>query len=198
VTYVTIGESDMTYYAEYYNITGSGSGSGSGSGNDEPQYTITFKSYVDGSIIYQETGTTGTEVEIPTPPTIDGQIFDCWSIEGGEDLSDDVTHVTIGESDMTYYANYATEYTITFKSDIDQSTIYQETGTMGTVVEIPTTPTYDGYTFSHWYNSEGRQLSNDVTYVTIGERDMTYYACYTENTGSGSGSGSGNDNDEQQ
>jgi uncharacterized repeat protein (TIGR02543 family) len=144
-----------------------------------PEHTVTFNA--DGGTPGTQTrtvsdgGTVG-EANMPTEPTKDGYAFAGWYTvrnSGGEQFTG-ATRVT---DDMTAYARWTAEYTVTFDADggepITQTKTVGDGLTLGDA--MPTEPTKGGYAFGGWYtmqNGNGDQFT-ESTPVTA---NITVYA----------------------
>ena len=106
-------------------------------------YTIKFMS--NGSTISTVIGIKGSTVDVPTV-TREGYTFTGWD----NGLAKDATTVTIGETNVTYTAQWnVNQYTLTFDTD-GGNAIASITADYGTTITAPDDPTKTGYTFLGW------------------------------------------------
>jgi uncharacterized repeat protein (TIGR02543 family) len=107
-------------------------------------YRVEFRDW-DGTELKVEYVIMGQDATPPENPTRSGYDFVGWS--------EDYTGI---KKDMTIYAMYETEdpnakkVTVTFYDDDQTTVLYTRSVTIGQVVELPTDPTKDGYTFIGW------------------------------------------------
>lgn len=118
-------------------------------------------------------------IEEVAEPTMDGRKFENWIIDGT------VTIFTFEDakmpaSDLTIYAKWENENTITFNTN-GGSTINNITGYAGDAYEIPENPTKTGYTFAGWFLDD--ELQNEYTLNgVIPEIDIHLYAAWDINS----------------
>ena len=106
------------------------------------QYTLTF--IVNGETYQVITQDYGTQVTPPADPTMEGNDFSCWKVDG---VSTDVPE-TMPAQDMTFVAAFGlATFNFTYVIDGASTTIAYEYGE--TVAAIPN-PSKTGYTFTGW------------------------------------------------
>ena len=126
---------------------------------ESKMFTITFK--IGDKIISTQTLQVGATIDPPTAPVKEGYTFSGWGN----------VPATMPAKDLTIEGTYTVNtYTLTFK--IGDEVISSESLVYGTVIEAPTAPTKEGYTFSGW---------GDVP-ATMPAKDLTIEGTYTVNT----------------
>jgi len=137
-----------------------------------PFSTITFNA--NGGTVNLASGITGDFGRLASlpVPTKDGYIFEGWftALTGGVE----VTINTEFTANVTIYAHWIPEYTITF--DANGGTVNPASGTTGaggSLASLPT-PTRTGYWFIGWYNTASG--GNEVTENTVFDASTTIYA----------------------
>jgi len=138
-------------------------------------YTVTFEtnggSAIDSLIVAEG----GTMAE-PTAPTKAGYTFDGWFTDS--DLTTPAVFPLTITADITLYANWTVNYTVTFDTNggsaID-SVIVAEGGT----VAEPTAPTKAGSTFDGWFTDS--DLTAAAVFPLTITSDTTLYAKWTVN-----------------
>ena len=131
-------------------------------------YTVTF---MNGSTKFAtKTVKEEDNITFPSNPSKSGYTFKYWSESenGTEYKSSAVT------KDMTLYAVYYNNYTVTF---MNESTKFAtKTVKEGDNVTFPSNPSKSGYTFKYWSESE-----NGTEYKTSAvTKDITLYAVFSE------------------
>ena len=131
-------------------------------------YTVTF---MNGSTKFAtKTVREGDKVTFPKDPSKLGYTFKYWSESenGTEYKSSAVT------KDMTLYAVYYNNYTVTFMNG--STKFVTKTVKEGDKVTFPTNPSKSGYTFKYWSESE-----NGTEYKPSAvTKDMILYAVFSE------------------
>ncbi len=151
---------DATYYAIISKLT--------------DYFTITFNSK-GGSNVASITKEKMSVVNEPTKPTYNGYRFIGWS--KNENGSDRVSWPLTLEEDITLYAIWVKQVTITFDSK-GGSKVDSITGDYQTSINEPTKPTYEGYRFMGWSKKENS--SEIVSWPLTLEEDTTLYAIWNE------------------
>ncbi len=140
-----------------------------------PYPVITFSTgggskITDVMIVYN------TALSKPVEPTYEGYTFGGWYEDAAyEDAWDFSTLIT---EDMTLYANWGKNPTITYNTDggdeIDSHTI-----TYNTAIPTPATITKEGYTFGGWY--EDASFEDEWNFATLVTENTTIYAKWGKN-----------------
>jgi uncharacterized repeat protein (TIGR02543 family) len=147
------------------------------------EFTVTFNAGGGQSAVETRTVTSGKSVgasKMPSDPARDGYIFDGWytAVNGGGTQFTAATTVT---ADITVYAKWTVEYTVTFNADEGSPETQTETaasgGSLGSA-NMPTEPTKSGYTFDGWY-TEQNGGGTRFTGTTTVRADITVYAKWT-------------------
>ena len=137
------------------------------------QYTITFDSN-DGSLVETITQDYGTEVIEPTEPTKEGYTFVGWYVDA--EFTTSYTFKTMPGDDITVYAKW--QNTIIF--DSNGGTLVDEiTQDFGAILNEPTNPIREGYSFAGWYSDS--LLMSSFTFATMPSQNITLYAKWTIN-----------------
>jgi len=139
-------------------------------------YTVSFDSNggsaVDSQIVPENL--TATE---PSNPTLAGSTFSGWFTDEALTLSYDfATPVT---ADITLYAAWTVNYTVSFDSNGGSAVSSQEVPENGTATE-PADPSLTGSTFNGWFTDEELTLSYD--FETPVTSNITLYAKWTINS----------------
>ena len=113
------------------------------------QVTITFDTD-DGSAVAAQTITSGQKATEPeTAPTKTGYIFKGWYTE--KTFEHQFNFETPINGNITLYAKWVPEYTVTFKDGETETPVKVEENKE---VTKPTDPKKDGYTFKGWYEGD--------------------------------------------
>jgi uncharacterized repeat protein (TIGR02543 family) len=134
--------SDITLYAQW----------------SENTYTITFNSN-DGSPIEDELVGEGGKVTPPADPTRSGYVFDNWY--SNSSLTTPYNFDNKIYSDITIYAKWIPQFTVTFNTNGGSPVPPSQTVTQGGTVTPPADPIRNGYVFDGWYSD------NDFTEMYI-------------------------------
>ena len=192
-TYVETKESVNTYYARF-------SGSVTQTYIRQVKNGDTWEDTTDDKI-----GTLGryTYTDAPGMPISStatagtGYKFVGWYDSTGNKVADTmltnngatISYTTTGNA--TYYARFATAYTVNFVAQTKQSNGSFKTDTVGGKVSVASVTDVDGratsstatansgYKFLGWYDKDGKQLSANATYsttTTSATNNVTYYA----------------------
>ncbi|UHP10444.1 InlB B-repeat-containing protein [Listeria marthii] len=123
-----------------------------------------------------------TLVAEPTTPTEKGYTFDGWydAKTGGNEW--DFAADKMPAANMTLYAHFTiNSYTANF--DIDGKTTSQ-TVNYQALLQEPTTPTKEGYTFTGWYDAKTGGTKWDFATGKMPAENMTLYARFTKDPSS--------------
>ena len=124
-------------------------------------YTLTFK--IGDEVISTKALAYGALIEAPVAPTKKGYTFSGWG---------DVP-ATMPAYNLTVEGSYtANSYTLTFK--VGKEVISVESLAYGAVIEIPTAPTKEGYTFGGWGDVPATMPAENL--VIEGSYSVNYYA----------------------
>ncbi|MDR1586071.1 MAG: InlB B-repeat-containing protein [Treponema sp.] len=146
-------------------------------------YTVTFNADGGSPTGHQETVTNGGSVgssNMPANPTKGGYVFGGWytAVNGG---GTPFTAETTVIDDITVYARWTAQYTVTFNTDGGSLAPSPKTVLDGAsigVSEMPPDPAKAHYTFGGWYtaaNGGGTQFTGS----TVVTGDITVYAKWT-------------------
>lgn len=140
-------------------------------------HTVTFKS--DSETTYDVVVKEGNTVGKPENPTKEGYVFDGWYTDANctnENVYDFNTPVN---EDITLYAKWLAEYTVSFDTD-GGSTVESQTVVTGNKATKPAVnPTKDGYNFKGWYKDSAYTNEFDFENDTITD-NTTIYARFDE------------------
>lgn len=142
-------------------------------------YITTFD--VDGTTT-TENVTVDTLITEPAEPTKEGYTFSGWydAKTGGNEW--DFAVDKMPANNMTLYAQFTiNSYTAAF--DVDGETTNQKVDYQALLQE-PTAPTKDGYTFVGWYDAKTGGNEWDFATGKMPAGDITLYARFTENASS--------------
>ncbi|MEG0260627.1 MAG: InlB B-repeat-containing protein [Lysinibacillus sp.] len=120
-------------------------------GHSIDKLLVTFQSN-DGSTISPQLITQGETVQEPTSPIRNGYMFDGWYKEDSFATPWDFNTDVVPE-DMTLYARWVIPYVVTFDTT-DGSPITTKKVKPNEIVQEPTRPTRNGYTFGGWYTED--------------------------------------------
>ncbi|EIR9714162.1 InlB B-repeat-containing protein [Listeria monocytogenes] len=115
----------------------------------------------------------------PAAPTKDGYTFDGWyDAETGGTKWNFATN-KMPAKNVTLYARFAVKsYTATFDKD---GTTTTQTVNYDSLIEEPTAPTKDGYTFTGWYDAETGGNKWDFAANKMPAKNVTLYARFSTN-----------------
>ncbi|MDE6285315.1 MAG: InlB B-repeat-containing protein [Bacilli bacterium] len=119
------------------------------------------------------TYTVETETITLQEPTKEGYIFEGWWRDNNEQVTE-ITKGTYGNINLSARWKQ-NSYTITFNS-MGGSDISSQTVKYNNLIEVPTRPTKNGYTFNAWYTEES--YTNEWNFLTVVTSDMVLYAKY--------------------
>ncbi len=150
-----------------------------------PTYTVTYdgNGHTGGSVptdstVYKENDTVTVLDKGDLIKT--GYTFAGWNTQADGSGTDHAVGSTfiMGSSDVTLYAQWATNtYTVTFNSQ-GGSAVDSQTVEHGGKVTKPTNPTKTGYTFGGWYKESGCTNTWDFATDTV-TTNVTLYAQWT-------------------
>jgi uncharacterized repeat protein (TIGR02543 family) len=148
------------------------------------QYTVSFDT-AEGSPVTR-TVTNGSSLgssNMPPAPDRTGYIFNNWytATNGG---GSEFTAATIVTGDMTVYAWWKAQYTVTFDADGGSPEAQTRTVTNGDAVgssNMPPAPDRTGYIFNNWYTATNGGGS-EFTAGTIVTGNITVYAWWSLDT----------------
>ncbi|ECB9788372.1 InlB B-repeat-containing protein [Listeria monocytogenes] len=136
---------------------------------------------------FDKEGTTSTKtvnydslIEEPTTPTKTGYTFDGWyDAETGGNKWNFATN-KMPAKNLTLYARFTINtYTATFDKEGTTST---KTVNYDSLIEEPTAPTKEGYTFAGWYDAETGGSKWDFAANKMPANNITLYARFTVNS----------------
>ncbi|ECP1910889.1 class 1 internalin InlF [Listeria monocytogenes] len=140
-------------------------------------YKVTFN--VEGNTSEVETVTEENLIPEPTSPTKQGYTFDGWYDAETGGTKWDFTTGQMPANDLTLYAHFSVNsYQANF--DID-GVVTNEAVVYDTLLNEPTTPTKQGYTFDGWYDAETGGNKWDFKTMKMPANDVTLYAHFTIN-----------------
>ncbi|EAC2403477.1 LPXTG cell wall anchor domain-containing protein [Listeria monocytogenes] len=115
----------------------------------------------------------------PAVPTKDGYTFDGWyDAETGGNKWNFATN-KMPAKDVTLYARFTVKsYTATFDKD---GTTTTQTVNYDSLIQEPTAPTKDGYTFTGWYDAETGGNKWDFAANKMPAKNVTLYARFSTN-----------------
>lgn len=127
---------------------------------DEPgeqpvlNYTVDFDTD-GGTIIESTTAAEGETISVPTEPVKEGFEFIGWQLNGQDyDFTWPITgNITL----VAIYNKIVPTYTITFKNDGCEDIVVKVES--GELVELPTEPTKEGFTFDAWRTNSGAKFN---------------------------------------
>ncbi|EGH7369955.1 class 1 internalin InlF [Listeria monocytogenes] len=140
-------------------------------------YKVTFN--VEGNTSEVETVTEENLIPEPTSPTKQGYTFDGWYDAETGGTKWDFTTGQMPANDLTLYAHFSVNsYQANF--DID-GVVTNEAVVYDTLLNEPTTPTKQGYTFDGWYDEETGGNKWDFKTMKMPANDVAFYAHFTIN-----------------
>ncbi|HBK4557128.1 TPA: InlB B-repeat-containing protein [Listeria monocytogenes] len=143
--------------------------------NEPVDYNVTFN--IDGNT--SEVKTVNEEDLIPEPanPTKQGYTFDGWYDAETGGTKWDFTTGQMPANDLMLYAHFSVNsYQVNF--DIDGA-VMNEAVVYDTLLNEPTAPTKQGYTFDGWYDAETGGNKWDFKTMKMPANDVTLYAHFT-------------------
>ena len=121
----------------------------------------------------------GAEITLPTEELIkDGYIFEGWYTDS-EFKNKFVEGTKMGTQDVTLYANWildtSTKYTVKFMLNDGTESVYTSViAKENETIEVPTTPTREGFKFTAWYTNN--DLTEEFNFDTKITSDLILYA----------------------
>ncbi|CAM4188287.1 InlB B-repeat-containing protein [Saccharibacillus endophyticus] len=135
-------------------------------------YTINFESNGATEDVSSQNVDYGGSVTVPTEPTKNGFVFGGWYSDSS--LTNKYDFGTLVTDNMTLYAKWLLQYTVSFDS-MGGSPVDAQVVNDGAKATAPTAPTKDDYVFSGWYMDD--QLSTPYNFTTaVVTGDITLYA----------------------
>ncbi|EPG1054873.1 TPA_asm: internalin [Listeria monocytogenes] len=143
--------------------------------NEPVDYNVTFN--IDGNTSEVKTVTEEDLIPEPTNPTKQGYTFDGWYDAETGGTKWDFTTGQMPANDLMLYAHFSVNsYQVNF--DIDGA-VMNEAVVYDTLLNEPTAPTKQGYTFDGWYDAETGGNKWDFKTMKMPANDVTLYAHYT-------------------
>ncbi|PSA68022.1 InlB B-repeat-containing protein [Listeria monocytogenes] len=143
--------------------------------NEPVDYNVTFN--IDGNTSEVKTVTEEDLIPEPTNPTKQGYTFDGWYDAETGGTKWDFTTGQMPANDLMLYAHFSVNsYQVNF--DIDGA-VMNEAVVYDTLLNEPTPPTKQGYTFDGWYDAETGGNKWDFKTMKMPANDVTLYAHFT-------------------
>ncbi|HEL7183783.1 TPA: InlB B-repeat-containing protein [Listeria monocytogenes] len=143
--------------------------------NEPVDYNVTFN--IDGNTSEVKTVTEEDLIPEPTNPTKQGYTFDVWYDAETGGTKWDFTTGQMPANDLMLYAHFSVNsYQVNF--DIDGA-VMNEAVVYDTLLNEPTAPTKQGYTFDGWYDAETGGNKWDFKTMKMPANDVTLYAHFT-------------------
>ncbi|EEO3649909.1 LPXTG cell wall anchor domain-containing protein [Listeria monocytogenes] len=143
--------------------------------NEPVDYNVTFN--IDGNTSEVKTVTEEDLIPEPTNPTKQGYTFDGWYDAETGGTKWDFTTEQMPANDLMLYAHFSVNsYQVNF--DIDGA-VMNEAVVYDTLLNEPTAPTKQGYTFDGWYDAETGGNKWDFKTMKMPANDVTLYAHFT-------------------
>ncbi|EDN8478171.1 LPXTG cell wall anchor domain-containing protein, partial [Listeria monocytogenes] len=143
--------------------------------NEPVDYNVTFN--IDGNTSEVKTVTEEDLIPEPTNPTKQGYTFDGWYDAETGGTKWDFTTGQMPANDLMLYAHFSVNsYQVNF--DIDGA-VMNEAVVYDTLLNEPTAPTKQGYTFDGWYDAETGGNKWDFKTMKMPANDVTLYAHFT-------------------
>ncbi|HFK4908951.1 TPA: InlB B-repeat-containing protein [Listeria monocytogenes] len=143
--------------------------------NEPVDYNVTFN--IDGNTSEVKTVTEEDLIPEPTNPTKQGYTFDDWYDAETGGTKWDFTTGQMPANDLMLYAHFSVNsYQVNF--DIDGA-VMNEAVVYDTLLNEPTAPTKQGYTFDGWYDAETGGNKWDFKTMKMPANDVTLYAHFT-------------------
>ncbi|HAA4072004.1 TPA_asm: internalin [Listeria monocytogenes] len=145
--------------------------------NEPLDYNVTFN--IDGNTSEVKTVTEEDLIPEPANPTKQGYTFDGWYDAETGGTKWDFTTGQMPANDLMLYAHFSVNsYQVNF--DIDGA-VMNEAVVYDTLLNEPTAPTKQGYTFDGWYDAETGGNKWDFKTMKMPANDVTLYAHFTIN-----------------
>ncbi|EPG1412912.1 TPA: InlB B-repeat-containing protein [Listeria monocytogenes] len=143
--------------------------------NEPVDYNVTFN--IDGNTSEVKTVTEEDLIPEPANPTKQGYTFDGWYDAETGGTKWDFTTRQMPANDLMLYAHFSVNsYQVNF--DIDGA-VMNEAVVYDTLLNEPTAPTKQGYTFDGWYDAETGGNKWDFKTMKMPANDVTLYAHFT-------------------
>ncbi|ELJ3816362.1 InlB B-repeat-containing protein [Listeria monocytogenes] len=143
--------------------------------NEPLDYNATFN--IDGNTSEVKTVTEEDLIPEPANPTKQGYTFDGWYDAETGGTKWDFTTGQMPANDLMLYAHFSVNsYQVNF--DIDGA-VMNEAVVYDTLLNEPTAPTKQGYTFDGWYDAETGGNKWDFKTMKMPANDVTLYAHFT-------------------
>ncbi|EIA8216826.1 InlB B-repeat-containing protein [Listeria monocytogenes] len=143
--------------------------------NEPVDYNVTFN--IDGNTSEVKTVTEEDLIPEPTNPTKQGYTFDGWYDAETGGTKWDFTTGQMPANDLMLYTHFSVNsYQVNF--DIDGA-VMNEAVVYDTLLNEPTAPTKQGYTFDGWYDAETGGNKWDFKTMKMPANDVTLYAHFT-------------------
>ncbi|EMD7507366.1 InlB B-repeat-containing protein [Listeria monocytogenes] len=143
--------------------------------NEPVDYNVTFN--IDGNTSEVKTVTEEDLIPEPANPTKQGYTFDGWYDAETGGTKWDFTTGQMPANDLMLYAHFSVNsYQVNF--DIDGA-VMNEAVVYDTLLNEPTAPTKQGYTFDGWYDAETGGNKWDFKKMKMPANDVTLYAHFT-------------------
>ncbi|EMK4690714.1 InlB B-repeat-containing protein [Listeria monocytogenes] len=143
--------------------------------NEPVDYNVTFN--IDGNTSEVKTVTEENLIPEPANPTKQGYTFDGWYDAETGGTKWDFTTGQMPANDLMLYAHFSVNsYQVNF--DIDGA-VMNEAVVYDTLLNEPTAPTKQGYTFDGWYDAETGGNKWDFKTMKMPANDVTLYAHFT-------------------
>ncbi|EFS0111249.1 LPXTG cell wall anchor domain-containing protein [Listeria monocytogenes] len=143
--------------------------------NEPLDYNVTFN--IDGNTSEVKTVTEEDLIPEPANPTKQGYTFDGWYDAETGGTKWDFTTGQMPANDLMLYAHFSVNsYQVNF--DIDGA-VMNEVVVYDTLLNEPTAPTKQGYTFDGWYDAETGGNKWDFKTMKMPANDVTLYAHFT-------------------
>ncbi|HHH8111205.1 TPA: InlB B-repeat-containing protein [Listeria monocytogenes] len=143
--------------------------------NEPVDYNVTFN--IDGNTSEVKTVTEEDLIPEPANPTKQGYTFDGWYDAETGGTKWDFTTGQMPANDLMLYAHFSVNsYQVNF--DID-GVVMNEAVVYDTLLNEPTAPTKQGYTFDGWYDAETGGNKWDFKTMKMPANDVTLYAHFT-------------------
>ena len=146
--------------------------------NNNDIATVTFDPNYQGASTFDEEYTKGEAIGTLPTPTRSGYTLLGWFTDSTNGTQ--ITENTIVNDDITYYAHWHENVTVTLHAN--EGTVSPNTITIpynSAVGTIPT-PERSGYTFAGWYTDDNT-FQNEVTSATVITANTDFYAKWIEN-----------------
>ncbi|EDF4964713.1 LPXTG cell wall anchor domain-containing protein [Listeria monocytogenes] len=143
--------------------------------NEPVDYNVTFN--IDGNTSEVKTVTEEDLIPEPANPTKQGYTFDGWYDAETGGTKWDFTTGQMPANDLMLYAHFSVNsYQVNFYID---GAVMNEAVVYDTLLNEPTAPTKQGYTFDGWYDAETGGNKWDFKTMKMPANDVTLYAHFT-------------------